>query len=55
MSLTSPTSISSISQSSNDDIKREKYQKELEDYYINKGKYEQKLFNFKNNKKFIKI
>ena len=50
MSLTSPTSISSISQSPNDDIKRQKYQQELEDYYINKGKYEKKLFNFKNNK-----
>lgn len=40
------------SKTDNDDIKRIKYQKAVEDYYIKKGQYEKKLTDHKNSKKF---
>tara|TARA_B100000035_G_scaffold185907_1_gene158622 strand:+ start:1376 stop:2260 length:885 start_codon:yes stop_codon:yes gene_type:complete len=35
-----------------DDIKRKKYEKLVEDYYVKKGKYEKKIVDFKKSKKF---
>lgn len=35
-----------------DDVKRKKYEKAVEDYYVKKGKYDKKMLDFKKSKKF---
>jgi hypothetical protein len=50
--MTEQKSSIKINSQSNDDIKRNKYEKSVENYYIKKGLYEKKLNDLKKSKKF---
>ena len=50
--MTEQKSSTKIKLQSNDDIKRNKYEKAVQDYYNKKGLYDKKLNDLKKSKKF---